>query len=110
MLAGLVQFLISGILVMLGAYLVPGVRVNTYFDALLAALLIGVVNALIRPLLVLLTLPINILTLGLFTFVINAVLIMIVAAIVPGFSVDSFIAALLLGVVLSLFGALASML
>lgn len=102
MLGVLANLLIGGLAVMAGSYIIPGVQVRGFVDAILAALLIGVVNALVRPILLLFTLPINILTLGLFTFVINALMIMLVSALLPGFNVNGFLPALLLSIVLAL--------
>ena len=77
------------------AYIVPGVRVANAWTAFIAALIIGLVNALIRPLLLLLTLPINILTLGLFTLVINALMFWLASTVVKGFDVADFKSAFL---------------
>ena len=73
-----------------------------FFAALAAAFILGVINITIKPLLILLTLPVTILTLGLFTFVINALMIMLSAQFVPGFGVDSFWWALLFSIILSI--------
>lgn len=108
----LLQWLVSGLAIIITAYLLPGVRVTGFFAALVTALILGLINAFIRPVLILLTLPLNILTLGLFTLVINALLIMLAAAIIPGFSVQGFWWALLFGLVLAVIsyvlGAIAS--
>jgi putative membrane protein len=100
----LLQWLVSGLAIIITAYLLPGVRVAGFFAALVTALILGLINAFIRPVLILLTLPLNILTLGLFTLVLNALLIMLAAAIVPGFSVQGFWWALLFGLVLAVIG------
>jgi len=97
----LLQWLASGLAIIITAYLLPGVRVAGFFAALVTALILGLINAFIRPVLILLTLPLNILTLGLFTLVINALLIMLAAAVVPGFTVQGFWWALLFGLVLA---------
>ena len=97
----LFQWLVSGLAIIITAYLLPGVRLTGFFAALVTALILGLINAFIRPVLILLTLPLNILTLGLFTLVINALLIMLAAAIVPGFAVQGFWWALLFGLVLA---------
>jgi len=97
----LLQWLVSGLAIVISAYLLPGVRVAGFFAALVTALILGLINAFIRPVLILLTLPLNILTLGLFTLVINALLVMLAAAVVPGFSVRGFWWALLFGLVLA---------
>ena len=89
----LTRWLINALTLLGIAYYVPGIQVNNFYSALIAALVLGLVNALIRPILIILTLPINILTLGLFTFVINAVLFYFVSTIVKGFAVADFKAA-----------------
>jgi putative membrane protein len=75
---------------MAAAYIVPGITVKNFWVALIAAIVIGLVNALIRPVLLLLTLPINIVTLGLFTLVINALMFWLAATLVKGFDVAGF--------------------
>ena len=91
----IIRWFINALALMLVAYLYSGVQVNGIFEALVAALVLGLVNALIRPILVLLTLPVTILTLGLFIFVINAFLFWFVAEIVKGFTVSGFMSALI---------------
>ncbi len=91
----LLRLLLNGLSLMLVAWLYSGVQVTGIFAALMAALLLGLVNAIIRPVLVLLTLPVTLLTLGLFIFVINALLFWFVAEIIKGFTVNGFMAALI---------------
>ena len=86
----LLVWLINALALLALPYLVPSVQVDSFYTALVAALLLGLVNALIRPLLVLLTLPVTVLTLGLFIFVINGLLFWFVASFVEGFSVAGF--------------------
>jgi len=86
----LIRFLLSGVAVMLGAYLLPGVHVKDYWVALLVALLLSVVNLIVKPILILFTIPITILTLGLFLLVINALMIQLVDYFVADFEVDGF--------------------
>jgi len=86
----------------IAAYLIPGISVSGFFSALLVALFLGIVNTLIRPFLIVITLPINILTIGLFTFVINAVLVMLASKVVHGFEVRGFWWAMLFSIVLSI--------
>ena len=88
--------------VIAATYVIPGVEVRSFFTALWVALFLGIVNALVRPVLILVTLPINILTLGLFTFVINAFLILLASWVVDGFRVSGFWAAMFFSIVLSL--------
>ena len=105
-----VRCLINALVLMLIPYLVPSVHVDSFVTALIGALVIGLINAVIRPLAILITLPVNILTLGLFTFVINALLFMLAAHLVHGFSVagfwSAFFGALLYSVISFAIGAL----
>lgn len=98
----ILNLLLSTLAVFVSAYILPGVKVDTFATAFIVAIVLGAINAFLRPILILLTLPINVLTLGLFTFVINALLILLVAQIVPGFRVNGFLWALLFSLVLSL--------
>lgn len=98
----LARLLITAFALVLTTYLVPGIAVEGAYPAIIAALFLGIVNAVVRPLLVLLTLPVTILTLGLFIFVINAGLFLFVASFVDGFSVDGFFPALLGSVLVSI--------
>ena len=84
------------------AWVVPGISFVGFTSALFAALVMGLVNIFIRPILLILTLPLNLLTLGLLTFIINALMFLFVAKLVPGFNVDGFWTALLGSIVLSL--------
>ena len=98
----LIRWIIISIVIIASAYAFSGIKVAGFFAALAAAIALGFVNAVIRPLVILLTLPINVLTLGLFTFVINAFLVMLVSGLIPGFSVASFWWALLLSLIISI--------
>lgn len=104
----IVRWLINALALFLTALLIPGIRIDGLWAGILAALVLGVVNAVIRPVLLFLTLPFNLLTLGLLTFVINALMLLLVAAVVHGFSVDGFWTALLGSVVLSLISGILS--
>lgn len=97
----IINWIISGLAILITAYLLPGVHVVDFITALMVALVLGIVNAFIKPILIILTLPINILTLGLFTFVINAFLVILTMNLVKGFQVDGFLWALLFSLVLS---------
>lgn len=106
---GLMRFLISGLSVLIAAYFLPGVHVDHYGYALLVALVLGIVNFLVKPILILFTIPITILTLGLFLLVINALMILLVDYFVtPGFSVDGFWWALGFSLLLSVLNSLFS--
>ena len=87
---------------MITAYLLPGIILKGFFAALVVAVVLGFFNTILKPILVILTLPINILTLGLFTLVINAGIIMLTSNLVDGFSVASFWWALIFSLILSL--------
>lgn len=96
------HWLVNVLAIIIAAYVLPGVALSGLGAALLVALVLGLINIFVKPLLILLTLPLNILTLGLLTFVINAFLILLTSALVPGFSVKNFGWALLFSLVLSL--------
>lgn len=104
----ILNWVIGAIVIIISAYLLPGVMVDGFFSALVLAVVLGAINMFIKPILVVLTLPINILTLGLFSLVINALLIMLASAIVPGFSVAGFWWALAFSLVLSIVTAVLS--
>ena len=89
------RFLGSVLAILAAAYFVPGVTVSNFFAALLIAIVLGILNVTVKPLITLLTLPFTLLTLGLFTFVINGLILWLAAAFVPGFSVAGFIPAFL---------------
>ena len=101
------RFLVKWFMYALGigitAYILPGVHLNGVFAALVTAMILGLVNGILRPILFIFTLPLTILTLGLFTFVLNAFMVLLSAAIVEGFTVDGFWWALLFSLVLSIF-------
>ena len=105
---GIVRFLLSGIAVLLTAYLLPGVHVEHYGYALLVAAVLSIANVIVKPILVIFTIPITILTLGLFLLVINAAIILLVDYFVPGFNVDGFWWALAFSLILSIFNSLFS--
>jgi putative membrane protein len=91
----------TSLAVILVAYLLPGVHVESVLSAIGLALVLSLLNIFIKPLLVLLTLPITVITLGLFLLVINAIILLIAAEIVPGFSIDGFWWAVLFSIILS---------
>jgi len=98
----LLIWLITALGLWLVTILVPGIRARTAGDLLLAALVLGAINAIIRPLLWLLTLPLTVLTFGLFALLINAFMVKLTAMLVPGFEVDNFANALLAAVIMAL--------
>lgn len=89
----ILRWLINAGAIMLLPYIISSISVKSFYSALIVALIYGLVLAVIRPILVILTLPINLLTLGLFTFVINALLFWLVSSVVKGFEVPGFWAA-----------------
>lgn len=91
----LVRWILLAAALLFVANVTPGVALNGFTAALIAALVLGLLNALLRPILVLLTLPVTVLTLGLFLFVVNAVVFWLAAGLLPGFAVAGFGAALL---------------
>ncbi len=96
------QWLVSAIAIVIAAYLLPHVGVDSFVTALILAVVLGAFNLLLRPILLLLTLPVTLLTLGLFALVINAFLVWIAKFVVAGFSVDNFGWAILFAAVLSI--------
>jgi putative membrane protein len=96
------RWLILTAAIMLASYLVDAIQVTGFFSAFLAAAVLGILNAFFRPILIVLTLPINILSLGLFTFVINAMLLKMASSVIPGFEVYGFWGAVLGSLIISL--------
>ena len=101
----LINLLLNGIAVYITANLLTGVKLDNFGTAIIVAVVLSLVNIFVKPLLILFTLPVNILTLGLFMFVINALVILLVDGLVPGFSVDGFWWALGFSLILSLVGS-----
>jgi putative membrane protein len=98
----LVNWLVSALIVLAIAYILPGVAIESFLVAIVVALILGILNAVLKPILIFLTLPINMLTLGLFTLVINAIIVLLVENLVKGFSIDNFLWALLFSLILSI--------
>jgi putative membrane protein len=98
----LVSWIIITIAILIVAQIVPGIKVAGVGSAIIAAAILGLLNALVKPILVILTLPLTILTLGLFLFVLNALMFQLAGAIISGFQVESFWAALLGSIVVSI--------
>jgi putative membrane protein len=104
MLKLIVRWMLLAAALLLVAYLYPGVTVRSFGSAMIAALVLGLLNTIVRPLLVLLTLPVTVLTVGLFLFVINALMFWSAASVLQGFHVAGFFAALVGSVIYSLCG------
>lgn len=90
----LARLLLNGVAIVVAAWIVPGIQLSGPVAALVAGAILGFVNAIVRPVLLLLTLPFTLLTLGLFIFVVNAACLGLAAALVPGFAISGFWAAL----------------
>jgi putative membrane protein len=102
----ILQIIISGLAVIIAAYILPGISVADFFTGIVIAALLALLNLTIKPVLIFLTIPITLLTLGLFLLVINAVIVIIAAEIVPGFVVEGFWWAVLFSLILSLINSL----
>lgn len=89
----LARLVLNGLAIIIAAWLLPGIHITSPLSALLAGVILGFVNAIVRPVLFFLTLPLTLLTLGLFIFVLNAICFALTAWLVPGFSVDGFFSA-----------------
>jgi putative membrane protein len=100
------NWVLSALALYIVSRIVPGIIVQDFWSALIAVVIIGLVNALIKPILLLLTLPVTILTLGLFTFVINALMLYLAGQFTAGFTVDGFGAALIGSILLSIISTL----
>jgi putative membrane protein len=101
------NLLLQSLAVFITAYLLQaGVVVRDFFTAIVVVVVLGIINTLIKPLIFILTLPINILTLGLFTFIINGLVILLVSAFVPGFAVKNILWAILFSLILSLISSI----
>lgn len=104
----LLRWLFNAIAIYLTTRIIPGVHIPDFTSAIIAALVLGIVNAFIRPVVLLLTLPINVVTLGLFALVVNTLMLYIVAAVVPSLVISSFWAALVGAVLIAMISTLLS--
>lgn len=98
----LAYLLVNGIAIFVAGYILPGIHIDTIWTALLVAIVLGVVNMFIKPILLLLTLPITVLTLGLFVLILNGLMVLLVDYFVPGFTVDNIWWAIAFSLVVSL--------
>ena len=103
----LIRLIVTAGIVMLLAHFLPGVEVTGFVAALIVAIVLGLLNFIVKPMLVVLTIPITIMTLGLFLFVINACIIMLADNFIDGFGVNGFWTALLFSILLSIFQSIA---
>lgn len=106
MMGFLIRWLILTIAIIAASYLLEGIHISGFFSAFFAAAALGILNALFRPILILLTLPINILTLGLFTFIINALMLKMASGVIPGFEVHGFWTAVFGSLIISVVSSL----
>ena len=99
----LLRWLILTVAIIIASYLLQGIHIDDFFSALFAAAILGILNTMLRPILIILTLPINILTFGLFTFIINALMLKMASGVIPGFEVHGFwtavFGALIIGII-----------
>lgn len=98
----LLTWLVTAIALLITAHIVPGFKFDSWTTAAIAAIILGLVNAIVRPIFVILTFPLTILSLGLFLLVINALMILLVGFLVPGFVVAGFLSALIGSIVLAI--------
>lgn len=106
----LISWLVSALVIMVAGYIVPGVEIEGLNVAIVVALIIGILNAFVRPILSVITLPITILTLGLFSFVLNALMIWIASLVVTGFDLANFWSAIFMSVFVAVVYAFFSLL
>ncbi len=104
----IVKIVLSALAVIVAAYLLPGIYVDGFFTAIVIAIVLSLLNAVVKPLLILLTLPITLLTLGVFLLVINAIIILLADSLIAGFEVHNFWWALIFSLLLSLINSLFS--
>lgn len=90
----IIKCLISSVTLIVVAYFIPGISFDSFLTVLITALILGIINAIIRPIILLFTIPINIITLGLFTFIINAFMLWLVHLLVSGFHITNFTTAI----------------
>ncbi len=98
----LFRWVVLTIAILIAAYVIDGIYVSGFFSAFFAAAILGILNAFLRPVLIILTLPFNIITFGLFTFIINALLLKMAAGVIPGFEIAGFWPAILGSLIISI--------
>lgn len=102
----ILKWVLFALAIMLTAWLIPGIMVESFPTALLAAFVMAIINVFIKPFLLIITLPVNILTLGIFTFILNTLLFMLMGYFVPGVEIDGFWSALLGSLMLAFLGGI----
>jgi putative membrane protein len=98
----IINIIIRALILLITSSIIPGFRINSYMTALIVALVLGILNTFLKPVLLFFTFPLNILSLGLFTFIINAILLILSSKLVEGFKIDSFMTAILASIVISI--------
>lgn len=101
----LFQLILSMLALLITSYIVPGFEITSFWATLVTVVVLSIVNIFVKPIMMLITLPLNVLTLGLFTFVINGLMLMIASSIVPGFVIVGWMPAIIGGIVLGLVSA-----
>lgn len=105
----IIKILINALAVAITAYLLPNVEINSFVTAILVALILAIINTFIKPIVSILTLPINILTLGILSFILNGVFILLASRLVDGFTVTGFFWAVIFSIVLSIVSSILGM-
>ena len=100
------KLLLNAVALIIASYLLPGVEVENFYDAVILAIVLAILNALVKPLLIIVTIPITLITLGLFLFCINAIILLIADKLVDGFDVDGLWWAFLLSLVMSILNSI----
>lgn len=103
------NWLVKAFILLLTTYFVPGFQISSFTSALVVVLVLALLSVFVKPILLFLTLPINLLSLGLFTFVINALLLYVAAQIVSGFQIDGFLTAIIAAVIMAIISGLISL-
>ena len=104
----LTKILVTAIIVFATAYILPGFNIQSFWTAIVVALVLGVLNATVKPILLILTIPITLATLGLFSLVISAVILLLTSAIIPGFEIQPYWMAFPAAVIIAVFSIFAS--
>lgn len=105
----LTEWILRTLILLVTAYFVPGFHIDSYITAFVVALVLGILNVLVKPILILLTLPATILSLGLFLFIINAFMLIVASYFVKGFRIDSFLTAIVASLVISILSSILHM-
>lgn len=102
----IINLLVSALAVIISSYVLPGVRVDSFVTALIVAVVLAVLNAFLKPVLTVLSLPLTVLTLGLFLFVINAIIVILADKLISGFHVDGWLWAIIFSLILTVVNSL----